>query len=300
MIEGFNCKGRSDVTMIGVSPIVSADAIQHRPPEARLSLPGDRSVSLLERLIRLEIVPRLTLARHKPEFGFEPLAHLGAAPDRERIEELTKIVLASGEDRSFDYVEEIRRQGTSIERLYLGLMTSVARHLGDLWTADFCSFTDVTFGLWRLQQLARTLSPIFQQDASARLQRYHALLVPLPGEQHTFGLYLVAEFFRRAGWGVCSMPLKATEDVVAIVRNEWFSLIGLSLSCESRLEQLASEIRIIRRASCNHGLCVMVGGAVFIEHPELVSQVGADLMAIDGRQAPATAQDFVESVAAYQ
>ena len=293
--------------MIGVSPIVSSDTNQ-RPPEAKLRLPLDGNSRLLEQLIRLEIVPRLTLSQHKPGFGSERLipagvqlaAPLGATPYRERIEELTRIVLGSGEDRSLDYLEQMRRQGTSVERLYLGLITSVARHLGDLWLADVCTFTDVTLGLWRLHQVARTLSPIFQQDASARLPRYQALLVPLPGEQHTFGLYLLAEFFRRAGWGVYSMPLKAADDVVAMVRREWFAVVGLSLSCESRLEELAKQIRIIRRASCNSGVCVMVGGGIFIEHPEFVSQVGADLMAVDGRQAPAKAQHFVESVAAYQ
>jgi MerR family transcriptional regulator, light-induced transcriptional regulator len=285
--------------MIGVSPIVSTDTSQRRP-EAHLSFPVDRNSRLLEQLIRLEIVPRLTLPRDRHAFGAESFAHLGATPYRERIQELTKIVLAGGEDRAFEYVEEVRRQGTSIERLYLGLITSVARYLDDLWLADVCSFTDVTLGLWRLQQVARKLSPIFQQDASARLARYQALLVPLPGEQHTFGLYLVAEFFRRAGWGVYSMPLKDVDDLVAIVRDEWFTVVGLSLSCESRLEDLAREIRIIRRASCNHGICVMVGGAIFVEHPEFVSQVGADLMAVDGRQASAKARDFVESMASYQ
>jgi MerR family transcriptional regulator, light-induced transcriptional regulator len=289
--------------MFGVSPIVSSDTNQ-RPPEAKLRLPADGNSRLLEQLIRLEVVPRLTLSQQRPTFDSAPLTHggalLGATPYRERIEELTRIVLASGEDRSLDYVEQMRRQGTTVERLYLGLISSVARHLGDLWLADVCSFTDVTLGLWRLHQLARTLSPIFQQDASAHLPRYQALLVPLPGEQHTFGLYLLAEFFRRAGWGVYSMPLKATHDVVAIVRREWFAVVGLSLSCESRLEELAKQIRIIRRASCNRAICVMVGGGIFVEHPEFVSQVGADLMAVDGRQAPAKAQNFVESVAAYQ
>jgi MerR family transcriptional regulator, light-induced transcriptional regulator len=289
--------------MIGVSPIVSTDTSQ-RPPGANLRFPANGNSRLLEQLIRLEIVPRLTLSQHRPAFGTAPPPHgsavLGATPYGERIEELTRIVLASGEDRSLDYVEQMRRQGTSVERLYLGLFSSVARHLGDLWLADVCSFTDVTLGLWRLHQVARTLSPIFQQDASARLPRYQALLVPLPGEQHTFGLYLLAEFFRRAGWGVYSMPLKTAHDVVAIVRREWFAVVGLSLSCENRLEELAKEIRIIRRASCNRGICVMVGGGIFIEHPEFVSQVGADLMAVDGRQAPAKAQNFVESVAAYQ
>ncbi len=283
--------------MIGISPIVSTDTVQ-RPPEAHPSLPVDRR--LIEQLVRLEIVPCLTLPQCRPAIGKTLSAHLGATPYGERIEEFTQIVLASGEDRSLDYVEQIRRQGTSIERLYLGLIASVARHLGDLWLTDVCSFTDVTLGVWRLQQLARTLSPIFQQDASARLPRYQALLVPLPGEQHSFGLYLVAEFFRRAGWGVSNMPLKAADDLFAMVRREWFTVIGLSLSCESRLEELAREIRVIRHASCNRGICVMVGGTIFVEHPEFVSQVGADLMAVDGGQAPAKARDFVESVAAYQ
>jgi MerR family transcriptional regulator, light-induced transcriptional regulator len=288
------------MTMIAVSTIVSADTRLHHPPDEHSSFVVDRNSRLLDQLVRLEIVPRLGLGRHNFPFATKPPACQGATAYQARIEELTQIVLADGEDRSLDYVEQICRQGTSIERLYLGLITSVARHLDDLWLADVCSFTDVTLGLWRLQQVTRKLSPIFQQDASARSPGYQALLVPLPGEQHTFGLYLVAEFFRRAGWSVCSMPLKAADDLVAIVRNKWFTLIGLSLSCENRLEELARQIHIIRQTSCNHGIRVMVGGAIFIEHPELVLQVGADLMAVDGGQAPAKAQNFVESMAAYQ
>jgi MerR family transcriptional regulator, light-induced transcriptional regulator len=258
--------------MVAASTIVSANVPLHRPPDAHTSFSLDRNSRLLDQLVRLEIVPRLCLSRQISPFATKPPA----------------------------YHEQISRRGTSIERLYLGLIASAARHLHDLWLADVCSFMDVTVGLWRLQQVVRKLSPIFQQGGSAQLPRYQALLVPLPGEQHTFGLYLVAEFFRRAGWSVCSMPFKAADDLVAIVRNEWFSAIGLSLSCEKRLEQLARQIQIIRQASCNQGICVMVGGAIFIEHPELVSQVGADLMAIDGGQAPAKAQNFVESVAATQ
>ena len=285
--------------MIAVSASASADPRLHRPPDTHTSF-SDRNSRLLEQVVRLEIVPRLSLGRHSSLFATEPFAYQGARADQDRIEELTRIVLSDGEDRSLDYIQQIWRQGTSIERLYLGLITSVARHLDNLWLADVCSFMDVTLGLWRLQRVARKLSPIFLQDASTRLSRYQALMVPLPGEQHTFGLYLVGEFFRRAGWSVCSMPLNTTDDLVAIVRKEWFTLIGLSLSCENRLEELARQIHIIRQASCNHRICVMVGGAIFIGRPELVSQVGADLMAVDGGQAPAKAQTFLESVVTTQ
>jgi methanogenic corrinoid protein MtbC1 len=218
----------------------------------------------------------------------------------EQIEELAHVVLTRSDATAVAYVDSIRLQGMSVERIYLDLISPVARHLGDLWLSDVCGFTDVTVGLWRLQHVARNMSPIFQLDAARGPAQHQALLVPLPGEQHTFGLYLVAEFFRRAGWNVSSMPLQTCDELVAILRGEWFSLVGLSLSCESRLDELASKIRVIRRASCNQGIGVMVGGAIFIDHPEWVVQVGADMMAIDGRQAPAKAQELVTTLAVHQ
>ena len=269
--------------MIGVRQIESADTTshKHRPAEAaRLSLVRDRPGSReFEQLIKLEIVPRLMLPQRPLAICAVPLPDLGPLPQQDRIEELSKLVLTSSEQVAFDYVEQIRRQGVPIERLYLGLITSVARHLGDLWLADVCSFTDVTLGLWRLQHIVRHLSPIFQQDTSSRPQAHQALLVPLPGEQHTFGLYLVAEFFRRSGWGVWSMPLQDDRRAHDHRAQRVVQLGRAFAELRGRLDKLAADIRIIRRASCNHGICVMVGGQVFLDHPEFVSQVGADLMA---------------------
>jgi methanogenic corrinoid protein MtbC1 len=96
------------------------------------------------------------------------------------------------------------------------------------------------------------------------------------------------------------MPLQTVDELVDMVRSEWFTLVGLSLSCDSRLDELASDIAIIRRVSRNHNIGVMVGGTILIDHPEWVASVGADLMAVDGRQAPAKALEFVTSTAANQ
>jgi methanogenic corrinoid protein MtbC1 len=288
-------------TMIGVTLVEPSDTAttQHLPSEPiPLGLRHRHSSGIrkLEQLIKVDVVPRLVV-RRRLEVSAAPVSIPGAT---EHTEELTKLVLTRSEDVAFDYVELLRSRGSSIEHLYLGLITSVARHLGDLWLADACSFADVTVGLWRLHHVVRNLSPIFQQEAAGRYQKHLALLVPLPGEQHTFGLYLVAEFFRRAGWGVWSMPIPTTDDLIALVRSEWFTLVGVSLSCENRLEELAADIGIIRRVSCNRGIAVMVGGTIFLEHPELVAQVGADLSAADGREAPAKAQGFITSAAAFQ
>ncbi|NJK90043.1 MAG: cobalamin B12-binding domain-containing protein [Myxococcales bacterium] len=90
--------------------------------------------------------------------------------------------------------------------IFLDLLAPVARLLGDLWLIDLCTFTDVTIGLSRLQQLVRELAPAFEDGHDLRGFGHRALLAPAPGEQHTFGMHLVEEFLRRAGWDVGCVP----------------------------------------------------------------------------------------------
>ena len=63
------------------------------------------------------------------------------------------------------HVETLRAKGLGLECIYLELLAPAARHLGELWEADLCDFTQVTLGLWRLQQVMYDLSPAFQNGA---------------------------------------------------------------------------------------------------------------------------------------
>jgi methylmalonyl-CoA mutase cobalamin-binding subunit len=155
----------------------------------------------------------------------------------------------------------------------------------------------VTLGLWRLHQVLRELSPAFQSEVERGDLGHRILLAPGPGEQHMFGLIMVADFFRRAGWNVWSGPVGTTAELAGMVRDEWFAVIGLSIGCGTRLDALSSCIRSVRRASRNQEIGVMVGGPMFIEHPELVALVGADATAIDGRQAVLQAQNLLDLLA---
>jgi transcriptional regulator PpsR len=116
------------------------------------------------------------------------------------------------------------------------------------------------------------------------------LLLPGPGEQHTFGLVMVSEFFRRAGWDVAGGPWEAGADPIIMVRREWFDVVGFSLGSELHLDELAQCIRAVRKAAINPRIGIMVGGPIFSLHPEFVSRVGADGAASDGRKAPEMAE----------
>lgn len=265
----------------------------------------EQRLARLSRTIETEIVPRLVLARaiapqlrlRGAALGYSA-AGLGSwDPSPEAVSEFTEVVLVSDEAAAYSFVEMQRGRGASLETLYIDLLSPTARRLGDMWEEDRIDFTQVTVGLWRLHQVLREFSSAFQREIERRDQGRLVLLVPGPGEQHTFGLFMVAEFFQRAGWHVRIGPFSSTDELAATVRGDKYSVIGFSVSCESRLDALAADIRIVRRASQNRNIGVLVGGRVFTERPEYVAFVGADATAADGRQAPLTAQHLLSPMA---
>ena len=265
------------------------------PPRLSRSRP-DPWISQLTRTVEADIVPRLVLShRGTSARRAVPTIHGGlASPDG--VAEFAEALLARSVAGAEAYVADVRARGTTLETLYLDLLAPAARRLGDLWAVDLCDFTDVTLGLWRLQHMLHELGPAFLSETERHGHGRQILLTPLPGEHHTFGLSMVAEFFRRGGWNVWSLPLAAIDDLAAVVRGEWFAVVGFSLGSETRLEQLASGIRVVRRASRNPALGIMVGGPAFIDHPDLVARVGADVTAVDARQAPMQARNLVASM----
>jgi methanogenic corrinoid protein MtbC1 len=243
-------------------------------------------MSRLVRTIEGEIIPRLMLAHRGGAVEPSTAGAVGSpAASGSDVALMARLVLKQDPSEALAHLDALRKRGVPLDALYLELLAPAARYLGELWEADLCDFTEVTFGLWRLQQLVRELSPAFQHEAEFREHDRRALLLPAPGEQHSFGLFMVAEFMRRAGWDVWAGPAVPLDELLSTLRSEPFAVVGLSVSCESRLDGLASCIHALRRASRNRRIGVMVGGQVFKERPELVALVGADATALDGRQA---------------
>ncbi|MBC7977974.1 MAG: cobalamin B12-binding domain-containing protein [Myxococcales bacterium] len=253
---------------------------------------NDMRMSQLVRTIENEIIPRLMLAHRV--VAEAPAAVSGdPAIARADVEHFAKLMLAHDEEPSFEAVMSYRARGVSIERLYLDLLAPAARYLGDLWNEDLCTFTDVTVGLGRLQRVLRELSPAFGSLVDHPAAGRNVLLLPTPGEQHTFGLVIVGEFFRRAGWSVSGAGWCSGADAGSLVAAEWFDAIGFSLGAEIHRDALAETIRAVKHESCNRDIVVLVGGPLFAQHPGHVEAVGADGMTMDGRDAPLLAERLI-------
>ncbi len=239
-------------------------------------------VALLNRVVEKEILPRLALSRAST--GAERTAtHMTTEND---TTELVRLLLGREEEGAGTFIAMLELRGATPTSLYLGIVTQAARRLGQLWEDDRCDFAQVTISLGRLQQVVRALSPRFQ--AAAITPSTHPdtiILLPAPAEQHTLGLVILSEFFLREGWHVIGGPVSVGYDAATAVGNTWVDIAGFSLGSASRVEGLTACIRSVRKASRNRYLFVMVGGPLFLEHPELVSRVGADTTAPDAMAA---------------
>jgi len=248
----------------------------------------------LLRTIEGEIVPRLVLARRAAQATAAADAGAGSRPDDADVTELVRLLLAHDVGVASAYVETVRQRGASWEAVCLCLLAPAARELGLLWDADECDFMQVTVGLCRLHHLLRELSRAFRfESVQPKIER-NILLAPLPGDQHTFGITLVAQFLRKAGWQVFSESSGTTEELLEVLRTHWFVAVGLSVGSETRVDELARVIQAVRHASRNRSVGILVGGPLLVARPELAALVGADATAVDGPMAVQRAEHICD------
>jgi methanogenic corrinoid protein MtbC1 len=256
------------------------------PARFRLPATGDasartlrhRRAALLGRVVEAEILPRLVLAQRAAADRAKTLAAAPLATGHD-VNHLVRLALTRDPAEAVTFVGSMRLRGVPAEALYLETLAGAARELHDVWLEDRCDFARVTLAMGCLQQVLRALSCDFQATATTRAEPASALLLPAPGEQHTMGLLMLGEFFRRSGWRVAGGPVSAGVDAAHLAHDAWFDVAAFSIGSVRLLDALASCIRRVRRTSRNRGLAVMVGGPLFQLRPDLVGRVGADFAA---------------------
>lgn len=256
---------------------------------------GLRAV-LLAKAVEYEIIPRLMLAHRVPQECAEHPLTSNQRVTAEDVALFAELVLHEDDFVVRDCVISLRDRGVPVESIFLDLLAPVARHLGEMWERDLCTFTEVTVGLGRLQKVLRENSAAFGQFNGSHHSEEgrRILLMPCPGEQHTFGLSVVAEFFHRAGWDVVTSFL-ATDAAAVMVKKDWYDVVGFSLGSAAGASRLGAAIRLVRQVSQNTRISIICGGPAFQLHPETAAEVTADAIIINGHEAPDQADKLVES-----
>jgi MerR family transcriptional regulator, light-induced transcriptional regulator len=228
------------------------------------------------------IVPRLLMAHAVNDKPFVPDAE---ALQRLVVSEFIDLTIQEDPELAINFVQREIESGVTFENILLNLLAPAARGLGERWEQDLCSFVEVTLGVARMHRMLREFNGIpdhlWGQTGFGRKM----LLLPAPGEQHTFGIRLVQEFLMRDSWTVVNRPCKNLDEFAEVLNSEHFDVVGLSLSGETLIDTLMSCIAVIRSKSKNRRVHIIVGGQLFSERPELINTCGADAYAAD---APST------------
>ena len=173
-----------------------------------------------------------------------------------------------------------QQRGIDLGDIYLSGITEAARTLGRWWVSDEIDFASVTVGSSRLHRLLYDFSPQFLADSAPSLGAT-VLLLAEPESQHTMGLFMVSEFFRRAGWYTLMDQPQMSANVLRMLSGHWVDVLALSISTERQLPALKKLIRQARQMSPNPHMVVIAGGPLAVNQPHTLDDLGVDWVGQD-------------------
>lgn len=261
--------------------------------------PEDRSDQLAQ-IVETEVIPRLmALHRHQNDPAAKKIAgRTEVVPTPSDIKLLADRAVAFDESGSRAIVSKYEAAGATLTDIFLKLLAPAARRLGVEWENDDRDFAEVTIGLNILHRIVRQLAP--QGDTARKFgaSPRHALLMPLVGEDHTFGVAVVAEVFRHNGWSVTEVHPTSLEDLQTILAATHADVVGFSVSGNPMLENLKKSIALARSTTHKDSGRVLVGGSIFEQQPDLLRQLDVDGSGQNASDAVACAERLTENTRA--
>ena len=224
------------------------------------------------------------------------LADHEALPPDAQIEALCDALLSPRDEAAAELVLEARLHGMSVDMVYLGLLAGAARRLGERWDEDRTTSAAMTVAAGRIYAVMRGLRQLFATDQVLSAMHEHALFVSTPGETHTLGVTMAADFFRRRGWQIDLRTGLNHAELIANADQTDYPVIGISASSERSVFPLA---RLIVALRIRHpGSWIMVSGKITDLIPEILTLVDADGVANDPDGALAQMQAHLEPIRA--
>lgn len=172
-------------------------------------------------------------------------------------------------------VADLIASGLTAGGIVDGVLPDIARRLGAEWAEDELDFFAVTAGCSHLTALLPALErmakpPFPGSGHSPEAQGARLVLRGLPGNQHRFGLTLLAGQLRRAGHAATLMAADTPADRAPPPCDALLiSTTGQDSLCD---------IRAAVRAGHAAGAMVALGGPGLSEVPDLCATAGADMV----------------------
>lgn len=201
-------------------------------------------------------------------------------PSEAEIDRLCRALISADPDAADHLVQRFRDGGMPAEGISLGQLATAVRRLGTWWEEDLVSSALVTLGCSRVHRILHALDePTSDLAASIPDHGGAALFASVPGEQHTLGVTMAAQAFRRRGWAIGLLVGHTHEELVDRFIGQRPGIIGLSASGTRALPGLARLVDAIQEA-CPRAR-IMICGQLVTNAPEVAERLRADAAAGD-------------------
>ena len=154
-------------------------------------------------------------------------------------------------------------------------------------------FSQVNLGLIRLHAIVNEFRWAYKEGQFVKAKVKRVMIASAPGSVHMLGTTIVADFFRKEGWQVVvSIPSSANE-LAQAVSQEWFDVVGLSISMVEQLTTLADLIKQFKSSSLNPRVAVLLGGSIFALKESRAIDFGADDICVNAKHAVGVAESLL-------
>ncbi|MFN6924934.1 MAG: B12-binding domain-containing protein [Tabrizicola sp.] len=198
---------------------------------------------------------------------------------RSEIDLLCDALLSRDETAAADLVLQARLGGMPTDTLYHLYIAGAVRQFGDRWERDEATAAQVIIAAGRVYSILRELRAVFISESLRAPRGAEAVFATVPGEVHGLGVTIAADTLRRKGWDIALRVGMEHDELVEEIASLKPSMVGLSVSMQSRILP-AARLIVALRMRCPQ-VWIILGGATVADDPEVAHAVDADAGARD-------------------
>lgn len=181
------------------------------------------------------------------------------------------------------YLLELIQQDVSMQEIYLQVFQRSLYEIGRLWQLNQATVADEHY-FTEVNKLL--LAQLSMRNKAAPGTHGNLLTMAVSGELHEFGILMVGDFFKMAGWHIAHLGVNLpVDEVVQAVKKHRADLLAISATTTIYLSTVSDVIKAVREDETTRHLKILVGGLAFRPVPDLWQQFGADGYARDAREA---------------
>ncbi len=256
---------------------ISLDADVFVRTSSRFALKRDTFSPHAVEALAVDIVGRLSrAAAHGVRFAHPVISE-------DSVAEFCDALVQAEPAAALEFIRRRRADGLTRKGVYLGYIGAAARQLGEGWEKGHFSFAEVTIGTGHLYALMRALRCEGPPPSTTFDSRRHAMFATVPGEMHGIGITIAADLFREEGWDIDLQLGKDHDSLVHRVEGLQPQIVGLSLSTDHRLDELARLVVALRLVAPEAVIGVAPGAG--LDDETVTDLVDIDLLFHDARSA---------------